>query len=383
MDEWTIPRSGRPLFERHAFTSTAGDLIRYRNVTDVRVMPIFASATGGGPTRKTRSRWRLRSRALEQLEGRALLSVVGPIAFPQIDGSALDRGAIEVGSVAADRHDGHAATTAATSAADEQSGERTDGANVTSPSLAARSDGTTADESRASPSADGDGRDPTEPGLFAPRIKDPASPLLSAEDAPLPGSETAAAPTSAAAIELADVMAVLGSAPGAAATASSLGNQHSRFLGPDSRTGPGPGTTAASTLPPGSPGALGPESEVPGLPAEVATVGNQSLQRPDAAAENLGTTWGNLLEGALQPGWESVDAELRQFLSRVGELTTSPYGGNAGAPWTVFLGAAAALVVIRRASRTPRGLFRESLRAIGRPTCRRVVAVAPWPLGPP
>jgi hypothetical protein len=95
------------------------------------------------------------------------------------------------------------------------------------------------------------------------------------------------------------------------------------------------------------------------------------------------TAWADILASALHPDWETVDGELRQFLSRLGDLDRNAARPRAGPAWLLLIGAATMLILARRGSL---GRWLSSRRETPWPAGvagRHVVPVGPWPLGPP
>jgi hypothetical protein len=89
------------------------------------------------------------------------------------------------------------------------------------------------------------------------------------------------------------------------------------------------------------------------------------------------------MESSVRSHWETVDAELRQFLSRLGGVTDAPSGGESGAVWRLWIAAGTVLFLARRASSGPWRPCRHAASGAAQGAVRRPVPIGPWPLGPP
>jgi len=158
------------------------------------------------------------------------------------------------------------------------------------------------------------------------------------------------------------------------------------ILGSDGRAG----APAAETMPVGSVGnvVLGLEvpKPAPGNSQTAPDLQGDELSEfpvPVAASDRDAPGWANPLEGALHLDWEVVDGELREFLSGLGGLARHTEGYGARPTLALWIGAATALLLARRAISSRRRLFRRSVPGTIWVSARRPIPVGPWPLGPP
>ena len=187
---------------------------------------------------------------------------------------------------------------------------------------------------------------------------------------------------------------LVGWAPGTATLVTmSLANPAGRLVGPDGRTVPGPGV-GVSSAGGGSMDSIGlllPEAGIFGPTTgnvRPATDLHADLDSPlaiTALSEHGGhaPAWAGILDSALHPDWDAVEGELRQFLSRLGDLDRTAVVQGTGPAWLLWIGAATTLILARRASHGPWLFFRRVAPwTVGVPG-RHPVPIGPWPLGPP
>jgi hypothetical protein len=342
----------------------------------------------------TRARGRratLRGSVIEHLEARGLLSALAAVASTHLEVADAARGTTLVGSSTAGRPTDRSTSTS-TNSLDEGSNSQgvaraDDGEGVAS-SADTRDDADASGAVRTSTSEDGPTREIGEPGSSATRSRDSVSSIIPTDDAPATEPESAsglvgAAPDAAAA------GALIGWAPGVTAPSIvSLISSPGMVLGSDGRP-PGvrgvfPETTALGALVTGQESIglalmdpqMGPDHQVNG----------HSQFAPWLAAAGLaggGSSWDDLLEGALQPGWEALDGEFRQFLLRLRGMADARDALAVGPSWPLWIGTAAAVVLSHEALLGPRRLFRRKLAEALWASTRRRVPAGPWPLDSP
>jgi hypothetical protein len=177
---------------------------------------------------------------------------------------------------------------------------------------------------------------------------------------------------------------------GAPISVASPVNPAARVSGLDGRTGAAPSVSAAATPPPGSMALLvSLEIPVPATAGDGAAPDLQgdalipsSKEPAPVDREASGPVWADPLDGPLGADWAAVDAELRQFLSRLGGLADATSALEAGAAWRLWIAAAMILVLARRGSSGPWRLLRPTATGAARDSARRPVPIGPWPLGP-
>jgi hypothetical protein len=116
-------------------------------------------------------------------------------------------------------------------------------------------------------------------------------------------------------------------------------------------------------------------------PGDRAVLSSADPEAPDGEVQ--GATWAEVLEGSLGPDWEEVDGELRRFLARLGGVPDRPTVRD---PWPVgrlWIAAAAAMALARRAQPGAWRVLRRRALAAARAPVRGPMPIGPWPLGPP
>lgn len=331
---------------------------------------------------------------MERLEGRSLLSVLAPTPSSVSEVAAVDRGGAEVNSSAANREGGRTTSSGTTggTADDSIHSTKSEGGTVGASSLGDRNYPDAVAAIKRSAYQNAEMRELEDALSSVMRNRDLASTTLPTDDLPTTGSETTSVNAVGAAGDPASLASVLGWAPATVMPViTSLINPSSLVVGIDARTGLGPQSSAAQTVPVGSAAEVVHGSEIPGLasgntprtPDDQANELSQPSVSATMAGEEAATSWGDLLEGALPSDWDAIEGQLRRFLSRLGGLADAADGGEAGRSWRLWIGAATALILVHRTSRSLRRSFcRPAPGTIGL-SAQHPVPEGPWPLGPP
>jgi len=322
------------------------------------------------------------------------MSVVAPTRSTPLEVPVMDRGAAEITSSAVDGQRGHIVSIGSTETGPDDHAHTSGPGGVAAPSPSGRNHSGAAGANRRSASQNAAARELADSLPTAPRVKDLASTTAPTDGLSAAGPEAPSGGADGGAGDPAGAASIVGWAPGAATSViGSLANPPGVGIGLDGRTGSGPQASAAANVPQGSVAAVIPGPEVPGsgprdTPGALDRAASEPSQRPvmGVAANGAATaqSWGDLLVRALQPDWEAVDGQLRQFLSRLGGLADAPVGVGAGPSWPLWIAAATALILVHRASRSPRRLFRRPVPGAVLLTSRHPVPVGgPWPMGAP
>jgi hypothetical protein len=333
-----------------------------------------------------RRRASLRRSAIERLEVRDLLSAMGPVRPTHVELPDSYQGVAEVVSSIATLQDGRITSRhpAGSGLDDRDRIARAGNGNGLAPLSTVPNGSETAVETKRPPSQDAAPRELADPLVFEARRTDTASDAL-AGDPPALGQEMAPGVSGGAASDSAVASSVVGWAPGTAmAVIMSAIILPGEFDGSDGRAG----ASAAGTSPAGSVGNVVRELEIPEpAPGDARMAldlpGDEPLKFPVRVADSDrdAPAWANLLEGALHLDWDVVDGELRQFLSGLGGLAQHPDGYGARPTWPLWIGAATALLLARRAGW--RRLSPRPVQGVLWESPRRPVPVGPWPMGPP
>jgi hypothetical protein len=362
------------------------------NVLTIRnIVVVQQEGMKGRPGHRVRSR----KATLEGLEGRSLLSALAPVRSTYLvlpDGYPA---AAEVESSAAARPEDRSDSgeTAASVPDDPGRTARSGDGDVVASPPGERVYSGAAGSSRRLNSQEIGSRELLDPLLLVSRSIDAASTSL-AGDAPTSGLELIASLGGGDPNDSAGAASLVGWAPGTPTPATmSLANPYGRVLGPDGRTVPGlgAGVWAAGGEPLDSVGLLVSDAAIFGPThgdVRTATDLHSDVESPLAVAADPDRgshvqAWADILDSALHPDWEAVDGELRQFLSRLGDLNGTVVGQGAGHAWLLWIGAATTIILARRASHgrwlSFRGPAPWRVGISGGPP----VPVGPWPLGPP
>jgi hypothetical protein len=333
--------------------------------------------------------------ALEGLEGRSLLSGLAPVRSTYLELPDGYPAAAEVDSSASARAADHSGSDETVGSVPDDQGRaaRPGDGNVLASPPAERVSSGEAGLSRRFNYQEIGSRELFDPLQLASRSIDVASTAVAGDVQPT-GLELIAGLGGGDPIDPAGAASLVGWAPATATpTIMSLASLSERAVGPDGRSGlgPGVGVSAAGGGPMDSVGQLVPEAGIYApAPGDVrpATDVHADVDLPIAV---VGVTdrggsapaWADILESALHPDWEAVDGELRQFLSRLGDLDRTAVGQEAGSVWLLWIGAATTLFLVRRASHGPRLSYRRAAPWPVGVSGRHPVPVGPWPLGPP
>jgi hypothetical protein len=355
-------------------------------VTNVRTMWMTARGHDEWVRRLHRRRACLRRPAIERLEGRDVPSAMVPLQpahFELPDGHGR---MAEVVPSMATIQDGRMtlAHSGGTGLDDQGRTARSGDGNGVAPAPAAQNNPEPADDAKHPVSQDGAPPELVDPLALVARRADHASETVVGEP-PAIAQETISGLSDGAALDSVGASA-LGWAPIATMPViMSVAILPGPAVGSDGRAG----ASAAETTPAGSVVNVVTELRVPKLvsgdaQAALDIAGDTALQLPIPVLDSNrdAPTWANLLEGTLHSDWEAVDGELRHFLAGLGGLTQHTNEHGAWPTWPLWIGAATALLLARRASYGCRRLFRRPQRALWA-SPRRPVPVGPWPLGPP
>jgi hypothetical protein len=364
-------------------------------VTNVLTIRNIEVAQREGMKERPCHRGRSRKAVLEGLEVRSLLSTLAPARSTYLELPDGFPAAAEVDSSAGARSGDHMGSgDAVGSVQDDQSrtarpGDGDDSASATGERVSAAAAGS----NRRLNSQEIGSRELIDPLLLASRSIDTASTSV-AGDIPATGLEFIAGLGGGDPNDSAGAASLIGWAPGTAtAVIMSLPNPSGRLVGPDGRTmpGPGAGVSAAGGWPMDSVGLLVAEAGVFGPTSadfQPATDLHSDVDSPlaivaDPAHGGHAPAWADILDSALHPDWEAVDGELRQFLSRLGDLDRAAIRQGAGPAWLLWIGAATTTILARRASQGRWLLFRRVAPWPAGVSGRHPVPDGPWPLGPP
>jgi hypothetical protein len=303
--------------------------------------------------------------AIEILEGRGLLSAVAPILSAPLEPSSGSHGAADI---------------------DSSHSNRTGAASDLTSSSSIRSDADSGGAARRSTYQDVAVREIVDPLQSDTRRTDSAT----ADESPENDSDLMSELVGGGASDSAGVASAVGWGPGVMAPVFiSLANPSDRIGGLDERLAPSQGSAgaAASQLESVTNVAIGfetaseEENTAPG--GLIEPLRTPPLPSAATAREALELARANLLEGALHSEWETVDRELRQFLTQLDVLPDIPAGHEAGTTWLVWIGAATVLILTRTSSYGPGRFFRRPVPVPVGASSRHPMPVGPWPLGPP
>jgi hypothetical protein len=365
-----------------------------REVTNVRTSWIMVRAQAERIRRAPPRRARVRFSAIEMLEGRGLLSLASPFQSTLLKLPDGDRAPAVVELSASDHRgdlDTSTQTTAGSKISDPARAGRPSTGIPPGQSTSARTGSGGSGAIRRSTPSNSSERELEDSLALEQRTTDVDSGESLGDPPPF-------APDVVFALGGGDISdpsssSVVGWAPDAAMPVIvSPANLSGRAVGPDGRLMAGAGASAATAVPPGSSGTIVavPESSATALggPGTASgSPGDKSWAHSIAAAasgpESPTSAWAGLLDGAIRADWEAVDGELRQFLARLGALADSPDGRRSGPAWPFWIGAATALLVVRRASNGRRPLFRRPITGETWGSGHRPIPVGPWPLESP
>jgi hypothetical protein len=302
--------------------------------------------------------------AFDTLEQRALFTLGAASAAADV-AVFVYRGPVETASVGTARQVGRSTTTQATDSGQSESsgGDRAAGGKdvTASPAAHDNSEGTSTDKRLAHDDASRDSAGSI--AFVERRTIDETLPIGSADDGPAAEPEPTSGLVAADQLDLEAAAAVVAWAPGLALS---------------------PGLANASSGEPAAIGAVlwGPENGKPAvryLQPPAGALGADPAQLADTtlAADRVSsnTAWGNLVEHALRGEWDAVDAELRQFLARLGGSADGSDEPGFGPSWHVWIGTALAMIVARQA-------LHGSWRLVRRPCPARARHEHPTPLDP-
>jgi len=363
-------------------------------VTNVRTIGTVASTHGGAMKRTLGRRAKWRRSALETLEGRRVPSTTA-VALPMhVDLPDGYHGVAEVDSaMSADAFArGRMAPRPSSSGGLDVPGRtpRSGDRSVPGTSVDVSSNAETVDETKRPPLENVVARDLTDSLMSAARRIDPTSEPLAGDPASSESEMMSGLGGGAgSATDSATATSVVGWAPGASMPVTmSAAVPRGPVVSPDGRGG----APAVEIRTAGSVANVVPELEGrEPAPSDAATAsgmpGVEPTPLPLAVRLSVWDRdppgWANVLEGGLRPEWEAVDRELRQFLSGLGGLVQQTDEPGTGPAWPLWIGAATALVLARRASSDRRRLFRRAVPGAFWVSPRRLVPVNPWPMGPP
>ncbi len=360
-------------------TSSSTEVFPGREMTDVRISLLTACASSRADRKAAARPARLHVSAIETLETRGLLSAAAPINSTPVELAGVNRptAVVVLPTTLPDDSDISTAAAPASSKPDERALRRVETNPAPSASIAARGSSSPGAirRSRVQKTSQQDFADSIGP---ATRSVDPEAGTPAGEGSP-------------SAPELISGLGVGDPSDPAAALASLVG------WGTDAADSPGLADGLDGPAAPRqafaraawSVAVLESSSENPGDSETAASSGAHGawplLVSPRAApTESEMARGSNLLEGAIRADWEAVDIDLRKFLARLGGLAdVSPDREQSGVAWAFWLGAAGAVLVVRRFARIRRRFLGRTAAGELRGFVHRPVRVGPWPLGTP